>query len=224
MLRVDRLGRPLTSAGGLSLAILDLGIGTARKVAGFCALLALGWLYFRELALGQSLHQIFPGAPDPDLRETLWVALLLILAQGWDIPTDHIAAHFEKVARRLPFRPPPAASQHRVMVSAASAMHRFVDPVRRVEPVVVRLGRFMDLCVAIANKLGAFAVLVYMLFVAWQLTLGGKTVRSLYPAAADSCVDFLADLCVYVVVLAWWATPFEQIAFFWQRLRERRGP
>ena len=228
MFRADRLGRPLTSAGGLSLALLDLGIGTARKVAGFCALLALGWLYFRELALGQSLHQIFPGAPDPDLRETLWVALLLILAQGWDIPTDHITAHFEKVARRLPRRLTPMSptsppSPRRAMVSAASAMHRIVGPVRIVEPVVVRLGRFMDFCVAIANKLGAFAVLVYMVFVAWQLALGGQTVRSLYPAAADPRVDFLADLCVYVVVLAWWATPFEQIAFFWQRLRERRA-
>lgn len=221
MLRAGRLGRPLTSVGGFSLALLDLGIGTARKVAGFCALLALGWLYFRELALGQSLHQIFPGAPDPDLRETLWVALLLIMAQGWDIPTDHIAAHFEKVARRLPHRRP-AAAPHPVIVSAASAMHRIVDPVMIVEPVVVRLGRFMDLCVAVANKLGAFAVLVYMLVVAWQLTLGGQTVRSLYPAAADPRVDFLADVCVYVVVLAWWATPFEQIVFFWQRLRERR--
>ena len=83
MSRAARLGRPLTSAGGFSLALLDLGIGTARKLAGFCALLALGWLYSRELLLGQSLHQIFPGAPDPDLRETLWVALLLIMAQGW---------------------------------------------------------------------------------------------------------------------------------------------
>ena len=221
MFRAERLGRPLTSAGGFSLALLDLGIGTARKVAGFCALLTLGGLYFRELVLGESLHQIFPGAADPELRETLWVALLLIMAQGWDIPTDHIAAHFEQVARRLPHRRP-AASPHPVMASAASAMHRIVDPVMIVEPVVVRLGRFMDLCVAIANKLGAFAVLLYMLFVAWQLTLGGGSVRSLYPAATDPFVDFLADLCVYVVVLAWWATPFEQIAFFWGRLRERR--
>ena len=216
------LHRSFTSAGGLSLELLDLAIGTMRKVAGFCALLALGGLYFRELALGESLHAIFPKAPDPDLRETLWVALLLILAQGWDIPTDHIAAHFEKVARRLPRRSP-AATARPMMASATSAMHRIVDPVRLVEPVVVRLGRFMDLCVAIANKLGAFAVLIYMLFVAWQLTLGGETVRSLYPAASDPNVDFLADLCVYVVVLAWWATPFEQIAFFWRRLREPRA-
>lgn len=222
MIPSGRLSRPLGSAAGFSFALLDLGIGTARKVAGFCALLALGWLYFRELALGHSLHQIFPGAPDPDLRETLWVGLLLILAQGWDIPTDHIAAHFEKVAKWLPRRSK-ATSSHPVVVSAASAMHRIVNPVMIVEPVVVRLGRFMDLCVAIANKLGAFAVLVYMIFVGWQLTLGGMTVRRLYPYAADPRVDFLADCCVYVVVLAWWATPFEQIVFFWQRLRERRA-
>ena len=56
-----------------------------------------------------------------------------------------------------------------------------------------------------------------------SLTLGGRTIRALYPYAADPMVDFLADLCVYVVVLAWWATPFEQIVFFWERLREARG-
>lgn len=219
MILAGSLRRSFTSAGGLSLALLDFAIGTARKVAGFCALLALGWLYFRELALGQSLSQIFPGAPDPDLRQTLWVALLLILAQGWDIPTDHIVAHFEKVARRLPRRSPAP----RTRPAAASTARRIVGPVMIVEPVIVRLGRFMDLCVAVANKLGAFAVLVTMLFVAWRLTLGGETVRALYPAAADPRVDFLADLCVYVVVLAWWATPFEQIAFFWRRLREPRA-
>ena len=92
-----------------------------------------------------------------------------------------------------------------------------------VEPVIVRLGRFMDLCVAVANRLGAFAVLVTTLINAWRLMLGGETVRELDPAAVDPHVDFLADLCVYVVVLAWWATPFEQIAFFWRRLREPRA-
>lgn len=213
----------LLRTGGFSLALLDLGIGTARKVAGFCALLALGWLYFRELALGESLHAIFPKAPDPDLHETLWVALLLILAQGWDIPTANIASLFGNVAGRFPRRPPHAAPNP-VAAGAATAMRLVVEPpVRLVEPVVVRLGRFMDLCVAVANKLGAFAVLVAMALLAWQLTLGGRTIRALYPYAADPMVDFLADLCVYVVVLAWWATPFEQIVFFWERLREARG-
>ena len=213
--------KPILRAGGFSLALLDLGIGTARKVAGFCALLALGWLYFRELALGESLHAIFPGAPDPDLRETLWVAVLLIMAQGWDIPTDPIARHFEKVAQRLPNL---SRAAPRLAASTSGMVGRLVGPPARIiEPVVVRLGRFMDLCVAVANKLGAFAVLVYLLYFAWRLMLGGETVRSLYPRAADPRVDFLADLCVYVVVLAWWATPFEQIAFFWQRLRKPGG-
>lgn len=216
--------RSFAQAGGLSLAVLDLGIGTARKIAGFCALLALGWLYFRELVLGESLHSIFPTAPDPDLRETLWVALMLILAQGWDIPTAHIASNFGNVADRLPHRPDHLASSA-MAAGAASAVRLVVQPPKRfVEPIVVWLGRFMDLCVAIANKLGALAVLVAMAVLAWQLLLGGRTIRAIYPDAVDPQVDLLADLCVYVVVLAWWAMPFEQIVVFWKRLRATRAP
>lgn len=202
--------------GALVLVLLDLGIGAARKAAGFCALLALGWLYVRELVLGESLAAIFPGAADPDLTETLWVALLLILAQGWDVPADLIADHGRKLAEQMP---QPSAQGRSTLATARD----LVTPLVRLgEPVVTHLGRFMDLCVAVANKLGALAALVYLLVLAWQLTLAGRTVRSLYPGAPDPKVDLLADLCVYFVVLAWWATPFEQIARFWRRLRGRQ--
>ena len=103
MILVGSLRRSITSAGGLSPALLDLTIGTARKVAGFCALLALGRLYLRELALGQSCLRSSSARPIAIFGRYCGRAAALILAQDWDIPTDHIAAHFEKVFRRLPY-------------------------------------------------------------------------------------------------------------------------
>ena len=204
--------RRLLRSARFALHLLDFSIALGRKVAGFCALLTLGWFYFRLLFLGHGLERIHPGAPDPDLRQTLWVALLLITAQGWDIPTDQIAAYWREMRACLPPRPAwPALTREGA------------SPFGLAAPVVVHLGRFMDLCVAIANKLGAFAVLVYILFLAEQFGVAGATVKEMYPAAADPTVSFLADLSVYVVVLGWWAMPFEQIAIFWRRLGGRAG-
>ena len=195
--------------------LLDFAIGFARKVAGFCALLTLGWTYFRLLVLGVSLHQMFPTAPDPDLRQTLWVALLLIMAQGWDIPTDALAAYWQRLQEHVPMSRS-ARADPTAPTPPGPADRRGLRPA--VEPIVVHLGRFMDLCVAVANKVGAFAIFVYLLYLAEQILWAGTTVRQMYPAAQDPTVSFLADLCVYVVVLGWWATPFDQIKIFWQRL------
>ena len=64
------------------LALPVVVIVSGRKVSGFCALLALGWLYFRILALRRSLFAAYPGAGNSDPRQTPWTALLLIMAQG----------------------------------------------------------------------------------------------------------------------------------------------
>lgn len=206
---------PALHAGRLLLAALDFAIALGRKVGGFCALLTLGWIYFRLLVLGQTLHQLYPNAPDPDLRQTLWVALFLIMAQGWDIPTDRIAGHWMDLKALL--APSSAApARRRRPAKGRSAFARLRAP---FEPMVVHLGRFMDLCVALANKVGALAVLGYLAYLAWQFGVMGVTARRLYPAAHDPSVSLLADICVYVVVLGWWAMPFEQIVLFWRRLR-----
>ncbi len=188
----------------LALACLDLVVAVGRKAGGFCALLSLGWLYFRILVLGTSLRDLYPNAADPDLRQTLWVVLLLIMAQGWDISSDEIAALWARLPRSRTPRGPG------VRARAGSW--------RRVESVVLHLGRFMDLCVAVANKVGAFAVLVTLLVLAGQVA-GGASARALYPDAAEPQTALLADLCVCVLVLGWWATPFSTIAAFWHRWR-----
>ncbi len=201
------------------LGLLDLVIALGRKVGGFCGLLLLGWLYVRLLVLGHSPHRIYPDAADPDLRQTLWVALFLIMAQGWDIPTDTIIEHWVAVkarwptnqrAKRVPSPSSPAARRRWHVVWRAAGP--------TVVPIITWLERFMDLCVAIANKVGALGVLVYLTFLAWE-GLCGVTARAMYPDAADPVVSLLADVCVYVVVLGWWATPLEQIALFWRSLR-----
>ncbi len=190
-------------------ALLDFVIAVGRKLGGFCALLMLGWLYLRILAFGESARAMYPGANDPDLHLTLWTALLLIMAQGWDIPLDEIAAHWARFGRwdakkPLRARPPPRPA---------------TGLVRLVARVVKHLGRFMDLAVALANKLGALAVLGYLGFLVARI-LAGDTARDLYPNAADPGASLLADFCVSLVVLGWWATPFEQIVTFWRRLRQ----
>ncbi len=190
------------------LALLDVAIAVGRKAGGFCALLALGWLYLRLLVLGGSARSLFPGASDPALHQTLWTALLLIMAQGWDIPLDEIAAHWTRLrGRRAPSRQGRASPRPRTGLA------------RLAERVVKRLGRFMDLAVALANKIGALAVLVTLGVLAARV-LAGATARDLYPDAADPGASMLADVCVSLVVLGWWATPFEQIARFWRRLRD----
>ncbi len=215
------LRRRLLRLAGFKLSLLDFAIGVGRKAGGFCALLALGWIYFRLLVLGESVHQVHPSAADPDLRQTLWVALLLIMAQGWDIPTDQLAVYWARLHAHLPGRSgrPRGDRSSRARAGLLTTSGTLVKPWKLAEPVIIRLGRFMDVCVAIANKVGAFAVLCYLLFLAADFIFAGATVRGLYPAAADPWVSFLADLCVYVVVLGWWAMPFEQIAIFWRRLR-----
>ncbi len=201
--------------GRITLHLLDFVIALGRKVGGFCALLALGWIYFRFLVLGHGFARIHSGAPDADLRQTMWVALLLIMAQGWDIPTDQIVAHWRDMRACLP--PPRWAKP----TAAPAGRPQRRAPLAFAAPVVVHLGRFMDLCVAIANKVGAFAVLLNLLFLAEQFAFAGANVRAMYPTAVDPTVSFLADVSVYVVVLGWWAMPFEQIAIFWRRLRGR---
>lgn len=215
----DKARRSLVGGGGLAIDLLDFVVALARKVGGFCALLTLGWIYFRQLALGESLHQIFPGASDPDLRQTMYVALFLIMAQGWDIPVDEIVVYGSRLRARLPASatPSPGARRHpllAILVPAAEASWR------TVEPVVARLGCFMDLCVAIANKVGALAVLAFLVILAKQVWWDGSSVQQMYPGAADPTISLLADLCVYVVVLGWWAMPMRQIRIFWHRLRE----
>ncbi len=215
-------GSALLKIGRLKLVLLDLAIGLARKTGGFVALLTLGWTYFRLLALGQPLAVLYPGAPDPDLRQTLWVALLLILAQGWDIPTDRLAADWQRLREQLPARAPTIGFGLGALGSAARTPVVLV--VAPVAPVVVRLGRFMDLCVAIANKLGALAALAVLLLFAWQMGVEGLDARALYPQAHDPAVSLLADLCVAVVVLGWWGMPLGQVAVFWRRLRGSDEP
>lgn len=212
--------QPAGATGGLlhvasfKLALLDFVIGLGRKVAAFCALLTLGWTYFRILFLGHSLHQLYPDAPDPELRQTMWVALLLIMAQGWDIATDQLEVYWVRLRSHLP--PPRRSSQ--VEQTRRPLPGVLAGPREAIEPLVVHLGRFMDLCVAVANKVGAFAVLVYLIMLGVQFW-SGATIRQMYPNAADPAVSFLADLAVYVVVLGWWAMPFEEIERFWLRLR-----
>ena len=217
---------------GLKIDLVDFTIALGRKVGGFCALLLLGWLYFRLLVLGQSPHQIYPDAADPDLRQTLWVALFLIMAQGWDIPTDQIIEHWTRARARWPrrssappegrtgSRPTSRPRGRRTLPHAAVRAAELV--VARLELVAAWLERLMDLCVAIANKVGALAALVYLIVLA-ERTLSGVTARAMYPPAADPVTSLLADICVYVVVLGWWATPFEQIATYWRRLRGKRA-
>ena len=203
----------------LKLGLLDLVIALGRKVGGFCALLLLGWLYLRMLVLGRSPHQIYPDAADPDLRQTLWVALFLIMAQGWDIPTDRIVEHWALVKAHWPGRRRMEQAPPRSRPAARQRWHaawRAAEPA--IMPVIVWLERFMDLSVAVANKVGALAVLAYLAVLAWE-GLSGVTARAMYPDAADPVVSLLADICVYVVVLGWWATPLEQIVEFWRRLR-----
>jgi len=217
--RPEPVSRSGVRFGRLALSLLDVTIACGRKVAGFCALLWLGWLYLRILGFGQTLHQIYPDAADPDLRQTLTVAFCLILAQGWDVPTDHIAEHWASVSTCLPQRPQGPLDRHRPLATV-ERFHRML--VASLSPSVTRLGRFMDLCVAIANKGGALAALGCLAFVAEQFGWAGITVREMYPTAADPVVSLLADLCVYVVVLSWWAMPFDQIRIFWHRLRAPR--
>lgn len=221
----------LVRLGSLQLVALDLAVGLGRKAGGFVALLTLGWTYFRLLALGQSLHRLYPHAPDPDLRQTLWVALLLVLAQGWDIPTDRLAADWQRLRGQLPGRPSAAAfaspgflslglpdiGRHAGAIGAAvrAPVAMAMAP---AAPVVVRLGRFMDLCVAIANKVGALAALAVLALLAWRMLAEGMDARALYPEARDPATSLLADLCVGVVVVGWWGMPIEQIAVFWRRL------
>ncbi len=211
-----KAGRAVAAAARFKLDLLDFVVALARKVGGFCALLTLGWIYFRELALGQSLQEIFPGAADPDLRQTMWVALFLIMAQGWDIPVDEIAVYVSRLRTRFP----QAASARR---AAREPLLRPAAAWRMIEPVVTRLGRFMDLCVAIANKVGALAVMIFLCVLAKQLWWDGMSLRQMYPTATDPMVSLLADLCVYVVVLGWWAMPMEQVRIFWHRLKEVGG-
>ena len=214
----DRTREHVVWLASFKLSLLDFTIAVARKVAGFCALLTLGWIYFRMVVLGASLHQIYPTASDPDLRHTLWVALLLVMAQGWDIPTDALADYWARLHGHFPRSgqdPAPRLSRAAELTSPAALGG--LRPV--VEPIIIHLGRFMDLCVAIANKVGAFVIFVYLFYLAEQVFWAGTTARQMYPAAEDPTVSFLADICVYVVVLGWWATPFEQIRMFWQRLR-----
>ena len=207
---MDGLARP----ANLKLSLLDVVIAVGRKTGGFVALLTLGWVYFRLLVLGHTLHQIYPDASDPDLRHTLWVALLLIMAQGWDISFDQIALDWTRLQAQLPSTP-----RGDLPLLARSAVRGASALWAGLEPTVTRLGHFMDLCVALANKVGALAVFGYLMFLAEQFWLYGASVREMYPTAADPTVSFLADLCVYVVVLGWWATPFAQIKLFWERLR-----
>ena len=216
----DRLRERLLWLAGLKLSVIDLFIALARKVAGFCALLTLGWIYFRILVLGASLHQVYPTSPDPDLRHALWVALLLVLAQGWDIPTEQLAEHWKRLRSHV-VRPDTISSDFAWNDDGAlsSDCGELGLVSRLIEPVVIHLGRFMDLCVAVANKVGAFAIFIYLLFLAEQFGCAGETVRKLYPTAQDPAVSFLVDMCVYIVVLGWWATPVEQIRLFWRRLR-----
>ena len=211
----DQTVARLVRLAGFKVILLDFTIAFARKVAGFCALLTLGWTYFRLLVQGVSLHQMYPTALDPDLRQTLWVALLLIMAQGWDIPTDALAADWHRLREHFP-RSRAARQDPTALTPPKPAKGWGLR--RAVEPIVVHLGRFMDLCVAIANKVGAFAIFLYLLYLAEQILWAGTTVRQMYPAAQDPTVSFLADMCVYVVVLGWWATSFDQIRIFWQRL------
>lgn len=209
--------RALFRLASLKLSLLDFIIALGRKIAAFCALLTLGWIYFRLLALGQTPHQVYPDAADPELRHTLWVALFLIMAQGWDIPTDEILRHWAHMLSHLPAGGGRSRGAHRRLPQ------RLVAPGlrawRMIEPMIAWLGRFMDLCVAIANKVGALAVLFYLVYLTEQLWWAGVPLRQMYPTAADPMVSLLADLCVYVVVLGWWAMPFERIGIFWRRLR-----
>lgn len=199
------------SALRLKICALDFGIALGRKMAGFWALLTLGWMYFRQLALGESLHHMFPGTSDPDLRQTMWLALLLILAMGWDIPNDQIAIYWGRFHDKLPGG---------VLDMPDVPLPWAVRLWAMIEPVVRRLGCVMDLCVAVANKVGALVVIGYMGYIAWRLGIDRSSLRSMYPEAADPTVSLLADLCVYVVVLAWWAMPMEQITLFWRKLRQ----
>ena len=205
---------------GFTLCLLDFGIGLGRKVAGFVALLTLGAIYFRMLVLGQSMPEVFSGSPDPELRDALYTALLLILAQGWDIPTDQLAIYWARLHARLPARP----ASMRVGAMPQGVVRPWQASRGMIEPLVVRCGRIMDLWVAIANKVGALAVLGHLGVLALQLEWSGLTLRELYPTAADPEVSLLADICVYAVVLSWWAMPFEQIGIFWRRLRDRPEP
>ncbi len=211
----ETMRRKLVRIAGFKIALLDFTIGLARKVAGFGALLALGWMFLSLLILDESLRQVFPGAADPALRATLYMAVFLVLAQGWDIPTPQLVGYWRTLRAYLPVRER-SAGGHRP--------RRIVPLIDAVEPVVAHLGRFTDLVVAVSNKLGALAVLGSLFYLAERLWLAGVSLREMYPTATDPTVSLLADLGVDLLVLGWWATSFEQIGAFWRSFRYPEEP